>query len=198
MAAKFQFVMRAGPNVGKVFVLESQELLIGRDPTCAVSVIDPEVSRKHARLVWDGENFMVEDLGSTNGTFVNGKRITTTHVLQTGDTIAFGENIALSFEAVYDPDATVASSSAKLEEIKMPVEQPVPVISPPPIYAGQVPAGPEPVVAAQPPARKGIRPWIIIVIALVLLICLCAGFFIIVDQLKLWCTLFPFLFPGAC
>jgi len=198
MASKFQFIMRAGPNVGKVFALEPQEVLIGRDPACAVSVIDPEVSRKHARLVWDGEYFTVEDLGSTNGTFINGKRITAAHVLQIGDTVAFGENIALSYEAVNDPDATMVSLSAKVDENKMPVEQPAQVISPPPIYAGQVPAGPEPVDAAQPPAKKGIRPWVIIVIALVLVICLCAGFFIIVDQLKLWCTLFPFLFPGAC
>ena len=197
MAAKFQFVMRAGPNVGKVFVLEPQDQLIGRDPTCAISVIDPEVSRKHARLVWDGENFTAEDLGSTNGTFVNGKRITTAHVLQIGDTVAFGENIALSYEAVYVPDATMISLAAKAEEIGMPVEQPAPVISTPPIYAGQVPAGPEP-AAAQPPAKKGIPLWMIIVIALVVVICLCAGFFIIVDQLKLWCTIFPFLFPGAC
>jgi len=80
----------------------------------------------------------------------------------------------------------------------MPVEQPAPVIAPPPIYAGQVPAGPEPVVMAQPAARKGIKPWLIIVIVLVVLMCMCAGFFILVDQLKLWCTFFPFLFPGAC
>lgn len=197
MAAKFQFVMRAGPHVGKVFLLEPKELLVGRDPACAVSVIDPEVSRKHARLVWQGEDFTLEDLGSTNGTFVNGKRINTPHLLQVGDTIAFGENIALSYEAVYDPDATMVSSLAKAEEIKTPVEQPAPIISPPPIYAGQVPSGPEPVVA-QPAARKGIPLWLIIVFVLIFLICICAGFFIIVDQFNLWCKLFPFLFPGAC
>jgi pSer/pThr/pTyr-binding forkhead associated (FHA) protein len=197
MAAKFQFVMRAGPNVGKVFPLEPKELLVGRDSACAISVIDPEVSRKHARLVWQGEDFTLEDLGSTNGTFINGKRINTPYLLRAGDTVAFGENVALSYEAVYDPDATMVSSSAKLEDIKMPVEQPAPIISPPPIYAGHVPAGPEP-VAVQPAARKGIKPWLIVVIALVILMCACAGFFIIIDQLNLWCTFFPFLFPGAC
>ena len=197
MAAKFQFVMRAGPNVGKVFLLEPKELLVGRDPACEVGVIDPEVSRKHARLAWQGEDFMLEDLGSTNGTFVNGKRINTPHLLQAGDTVAFGENVAFSYEAVYDPDATMVSSSAKAEDIPVPVEQPAPIIAPPPIYAGQVPAGPEP-AAAQPAPKKGIKPWLIIVIVLIVLICICAGFFIIVDQLKLWCTLFPFLFPGAC
>ncbi len=197
MAAKFQFVMRAGPSVGKEFLLEPKELLVGRDPACAVSVIDPEVSRKHARLAWQGEDFTLEDLGSTNGTFVNGKRINAPHLLRAGDTVAFGENVAFSYEAVYDPDATMVSTSAKAEDIQVPVQQPAPIIAPPPIYAGQVPAGPEP-VAAQPAPQKGIKPWLIIVIVLIVLICICAGFFILVDVFSLWCTFFPVLFPGAC
>ena len=196
MAAQFQFVMRVGPSVGSIFPLDSKELIIGRDPACDVSIIDAEVSRKHARLIWQGEGFTLEDLGSTNGTFVNSKRISTPHLLRVGDTVAFGENVALLYEAVYDPDATMISSSAKAEEIITPVEKPAP-IPPPPVFAGQVPVGPEQ-AAAQPPVRKRIKPWLIVVIILVVLICLCAAFFILVDQLRLWCTFFPFLFPGAC
>lgn len=202
MDAKFQFVMKVGPSVGTVFPLDQNELIVGRDPACDVSVIDAEVSRKHARLIWQGEGFTLEDLGSTNGTFVNSKRISTPHLLRVGDTVAFGENVALLYEEVYDPDATMISSSAKAEEIVMPVEQPAPIpptpqTSPPPVYAGQVPVGPEQ-AAAQPPARKGIKPWLIVVIILVVLICLCAAFLLIVDQFRLWCTIFPFLFPRAC
>ena len=92
--SQFLFVMRAGPNVGKTFELELPEVTIGRDISNQISINDAEVSRKHVRLTLKGNGYEIEDLGSTNGTFVNGQRIRGPVQLKIGDLVAFGENIA--------------------------------------------------------------------------------------------------------
>jgi len=107
MAAQFQFVMRSGPNAGKIYPLEAPEIIIGRDANNGVAINDAEVSRKHAKLSLHGSAYVIQDLGSTNGSFVNGQRVTTTQVLNPGDTVSFGENIVLMYEATFDPNATV-------------------------------------------------------------------------------------------
>src|SRR5207248_2628153 len=52
------------------------EYLIGREPDCDVQINAEMVSRKHARLTINYDHALIEDLGSSNGTFVNGKRVT--------------------------------------------------------------------------------------------------------------------------
>ncbi|HBX69945.1 MAG TPA: GGDEF domain-containing protein, partial [Chloroflexi bacterium] len=52
-----------------------ESLLIGRDPTCDVPIINRQVSRKHARLSQASEGVLLEDLGSKNGTHRNGKPV---------------------------------------------------------------------------------------------------------------------------
>jgi hypothetical protein len=115
-----QLVMRAGPNPGKTFSIEKNEVFIGRDIANDVLINDAEVSRRHARISIQAGNYVIEDLGSTNGTFVNGQKLAVPRVLRVGDTVMFGENVSLTFEmAAYDPNATVISA-------------PVPVAAPPP------------------------------------------------------------------
>ena len=74
MASQFQLIMRTGPTPGATFTLEGDQLNIGRDSTNEVTINDAEVSRHHARLTFQGGKYVLEDLGSTNGTFVNGQR----------------------------------------------------------------------------------------------------------------------------
>jgi predicted component of type VI protein secretion system len=106
----FQLVMRVGPSPGKVFTLTANEIILGRDIDNEIVINDSEISRRHTRLLIQEGGYIVEDLGSTNGTFVNGQKITGPHVLQPGQTIRLGENVTLSYEvAGYDPDATLAS-----------------------------------------------------------------------------------------
>src|SRR3954470_7928805 len=64
--------------------------LIGRDATCRVALLDPMISRRHARIQCDGEWATIEDLGSSNGTRVNGVLISGPHVLREGDRIGVG------------------------------------------------------------------------------------------------------------
>lgn len=202
MAAQFQFVMRSGPDVGKVYLLRAQEITIGRDSNNTITINDVEVSRKHASMELRGTAYVIQDLGSTNGTFVNGKRLSGVQVLNAGDAVSFGEGIMLVYEAVYDANATVVSSPAKAAKtvtpVRRPVPMPTPITVPPPAYSGQVPAGPIPEETAE---KKKFPIWIILLILLLIVICVCVGFFVIIDQFRLWCQVVPFLVPllgGTC
>ena len=114
MATQPQLVMQTGPNPGKEFSLEKPDLTIGRDIANDIVINDAEVSRKHARIFVQGDQYYLEDLGSTNGTFVNGQRIAGVQELNSGDSIQMGENVTVLFEAAqYDPDATAVMPAKK-------------------------------------------------------------------------------------
>src|SRR4051795_7574384 len=65
---------------------------IGREG-CDVNLMDPEVSRRHAAIRDQGGSLGIEDLGSTNGTYVNGTRITVLTVLNDGDEVRLGNTV---------------------------------------------------------------------------------------------------------
>ena len=77
---------------GKSFGLDS-ELMIGRADKCHIKIDDAYVSQVHARVYPRGETFMVEDQGSTNGTYVNRRRITSPVELRKGDQIKIGKTV---------------------------------------------------------------------------------------------------------
>ncbi len=64
-----------GPNPGQRFALHGDSLLIGRQEDAAVYLDSLAVSRQHARILCQGGEYFIEDVGSSNGTFVNGRRI---------------------------------------------------------------------------------------------------------------------------
>ncbi len=82
---------------GERFVLRDQITSIGRLPECEVTLLDPNVSRRHAEIHQRGNGFAIVDLGSTNGCTVNGVRITDRE-LRDGDEIGIG-NLRLTFQA---------------------------------------------------------------------------------------------------
>ena len=71
---------------------------IGRLPDCTVVVSDSNVSRHHSRISRAGSGFVIADLNSTNGTYVNGDRLLADHRLSDGDIITIG-SVNLRFEA---------------------------------------------------------------------------------------------------
>jgi DNA-binding winged helix-turn-helix (wHTH) protein len=85
---------------GRTSVLADASTIVGRDPECAVWIDGPGVSRRHARLSRvagaDGTSIVIEDLDSTNGTFVEGRRVTKPVTLEDGDVIRIGE-VTLTF-----------------------------------------------------------------------------------------------------
>src|SRR5688572_20445498 len=81
-------------------------LIVGRAPTCDLSVADPTISRRHAELVVDEEQVTLRDLGSSNGTFVNGHKVAAA-TLEVDDLIAFGK-VAFRL-ATYVPTPNVST-----------------------------------------------------------------------------------------
>ena len=159
---EFQLVMRAGPTPGKAFPVSGDSFTIGREPGNGIVINDPEISRKHSRMWLQGNTYSIEDLGSTNGTFVNGIRLTAPHSLRTGEVVALGEQISLVFEAVVsDPNATMLHAAKPSAPEPAPVSQPI--SQPIPSFAGQVPAGPEPVTPA--PKKRSSAMVVVIVLA---------------------------------
>lgn len=180
--AQFQFVMRSGPTPGVIFPLEGDQLTIGRDANNGVAINDAEVSRKHSRLTFQGGKYVLEDLGSTNGTFVNGQRLAGPVVLKAGDVVSLGEQIVLMYDAINSDAGATVAVSRKSARVEAPYAQPVPS-APAPVYAA--PAG--------APAKKSNTTPIIIGAGVLLFLCLCISFFVWVDATYRWCTFFPFI-----
>jgi hypothetical protein len=168
-----------GPNQGMEFEL-SGSTTVGRDPSAGLVIDDAEASRRHASLSLDGENVMVEDLGSTNGTFVNGKRLTAAHTLMEGEKLRIGTTV-FELRAAPAQATRVGTDLPDLDDIQVtaprnvpdfakdepatgpPTEQQppaAPVPSAPPPSSGP-PAGPpafEPPPPSAPPPPAGGPP----------------------------------------
>ncbi len=84
-------VFTAGPNTGRRYKLAQGEYVIGRRSDCQIFVPDMRVSRQHARIKLDAGRWCVEDLGSNNGTYVNGARVQTVE-LKHDDEIQIAQN----------------------------------------------------------------------------------------------------------
>ncbi|MEM7413364.1 MAG: FHA domain-containing protein [Myxococcota bacterium] len=81
-----------------------ETVILGRSRECALRLPDADTSRKHAKIVCDGDAFVIHDLGSTNGTFVNGERVST-QTLRPGDRIEIGANQVTFCEVAAGLDA---------------------------------------------------------------------------------------------
>jgi diguanylate cyclase (GGDEF)-like protein len=80
----------------------AEEVVLGRDPACAVALFSDDVSRRHARISGDAAGHLLVDLDSTNGTWVNGREVRV-HRLQAGDRIRLGAFVA-RYVAAGDPE----------------------------------------------------------------------------------------------
>jgi hypothetical protein len=215
----FQLIMRTGPNPGKMFEVSKSEIYIGRDINNDIVINDAEISRKHARLILQAGEYVLEDLGSTNGTYVNGQRLMGPHVLRQGETILLGENVSLAFDEGYDVDSTMIATPEQTpafatpppaQEPYIPPPQqeepitPIPMPSPEPAYSGQVPPGPaEPYQAPPPPPTSAPAPGRdnrTLLYAgcgcVVVLLCVLVAAALAFDTLNLYCTPpFDVMFP---
>ncbi|RPI57397.1 MAG: FHA domain-containing protein, partial [Chloroflexi bacterium] len=96
--------------------LTGQEVIVGRDPDVDVVIASPLISRRHTRFFADNGQYLVEDLGSTNLTYLNGQRLVRPTVLSGGDTVQLGQAVRLQFVA---PAAVDVTQQELLEQTAM-------------------------------------------------------------------------------
>ena len=89
--APTRVVVVDGANAGETVSLDEAPILIGRGNDAAIRLDDDYVSTRHARIASSGEQWFVEDLGSTNGTYIGAHRLTQPTTLQLGSTVRIGK-----------------------------------------------------------------------------------------------------------
>ncbi|MCI0339945.1 MAG: FHA domain-containing protein, partial [Planctomycetales bacterium] len=169
-----------GLGSGRTFRLGGEPVLLGRHPDCGVRLADPQASRRHARFGSEGGEPVLTDLGSSNGTRVNGRRIPGPHSLSDGDVVEVGqtrfryvrEESGGAAERPSTDDGAVASSAAPdrpTEVVPLPAPESREVSRDPARIAEILfalaegaeeppPRAPEPVPAPAPPPRPALPP----------------------------------------
>ena len=110
-----QFVVQSGAEPGKTYDLNvGTELSVGRQSANQIVVSDEQVSRRHAEIKGIAGGALITDLGSSNGTFVNGTRVSSPQTIRPGDTLQVGttvlrlvdsDNVVSTMPAGYDQPA---------------------------------------------------------------------------------------------
>ena len=190
MISSHQLTMRRGPFPNKHYPLTEDHTIIGRATSCTIHIPDPEISRQHVRVVAQGANlYAIEDLGSTNGTFVNGRRISSLTPLNHNDTIGLGEALQFVFEPVADeivptpdfiiPDtgedviADAQAEAAAMDSTPLPVQDPSPTPA--------VPQEPERVIVHQIEQPRSSKRGLIGCGILLLMMLCCVGLIFVLD-----------------
>ena len=112
----FQLVVVQGRSASQVLKVGSAVMTVGRQQDCQLRIASSQVSRKHCQLFEKKGLLLVKDLGSSNGTLVNGKRIVDQRVLEPGDELEIGK-VKFRIERIEDtvlmPGASKPSQSSK-------------------------------------------------------------------------------------
>jgi GAF domain-containing protein len=107
----------SGPSAGDTYEVKDGTTLVGRGPDSDLQIIEPSISRKHARLILSGERLLIEDLGSQNGTQLNGHPVGSYYQIEVkeGDFISLG-SVLMSLGKPYAEDGMVTQYSISLKE----------------------------------------------------------------------------------
>jgi len=124
-------VLTHGPDPGHVYPLQGNKITIGRDLTNTVVILFPEVSRFHVHLISTDDGYTIEDLGSTNGTIVNGERVTQLRALNPNDVILIGTMVRLRY-TLHPDEVTgeIADDSYMASVQTQPTRKPIELLSP--------------------------------------------------------------------
>src|SRR5688572_21332212 len=95
----FKLTLIQGSAASRVFELSQMTYSVGREKDNDIILEMPGVSRRHIRLSRQVEAYILEDLGSSNGTFVNGQRVSGSRLLTPGDKIRLGSSVELKYES---------------------------------------------------------------------------------------------------
>jgi tetratricopeptide (TPR) repeat protein len=141
-----RLIIVAGPDIGTEWAFKQPEIVLGRDEECELVMPDIGVSRRHAKISLENNNFILTDFGSGNGTYLNGVRIQR-ESLASGDEILIGER-TLRFVELNEAPATGAAH---------PIPEP---LAPEPIIgsASKVPLAPDPALGKASQVDIGVVP----------------------------------------
>ncbi|HEX8703558.1 MAG TPA: sigma 54-interacting transcriptional regulator [Myxococcaceae bacterium] len=118
-------LLLTGPAAGRRFEVVS-EVTLGRSPSCEVPVDDDKVSRRHARIFMREGQARLQDLGSRNGTLLNGERVEGEALLLPGDRVQVGETVA-----IYEPATQAAMAETQpLDASHVPIAEVLPHVGP--------------------------------------------------------------------
>jgi pSer/pThr/pTyr-binding forkhead associated (FHA) protein len=127
----YQLVVVVGRSASQMIKLAAGSTVVGRNAECQLRIGSTQVSRRHCELTLENGRLSVQDLGSSNGTFVNGKKLEAPAVLKPGDEIEVG-NVRFRVDALEDtalipgtprqpakPSDTAVSDAISLDETDM-------------------------------------------------------------------------------
>jgi predicted component of type VI protein secretion system len=101
--------------------MDGREPVVGRAAGCGLRLDDRNVSRRHCRLLRSGGALLVEDLGSSNGTRVNGQLLTARHRLREGDVVEVGDwDLAVEGPGLWAADLGAVTASTPLSGMRLP------------------------------------------------------------------------------
>jgi predicted component of type VI protein secretion system len=197
----FKLNFRSGFLAGREETISTKEIIIGRDPVHPMSIDDVKVSRNHLKIFSENELLMLEDLGSTNGTFVNGKRVTNPTRLRNGDLVSLGENNVFEV-SITEPEPILQENNAEdvyTSQEKKGTEEEIEINN---IPAKQV----KKVITENKPITKffsTLPTWaLVLFIAIGFFILFCLIPFVVIEVTNQWCNLFSGFFnaisPGIC
>jgi ABC-type multidrug transport system ATPase subunit/pSer/pThr/pTyr-binding forkhead associated (FHA) protein len=109
---RFTLVMDEGPTPGQEFQLTQDNIILGREtgPDVDYAISSPTISRRHACITRKGQQYFLMDLGSSNGTFLNGERLGgEPRPLDSGDRIQLGSSVTLTYRSIGAADPTRAA-----------------------------------------------------------------------------------------
>lgn len=121
-------VVKQGPQIGILFPITANTTVLGREEMCDIIIQDAEASRQHSKVSWEDNDFFLSDMGSTNGTFINGMQIIAPTRLKSGDSIGLGQTL-LSFEL--DAEKTAHAEYEQAAAAPVSPSQPDPVTGTP-------------------------------------------------------------------
>jgi len=208
MTDTIKLIIKTGDEVNKSFDLIKEKIIVGRDSGSDIVIDDIEISRNHLVITKEGKSFQIEDLNSTNGTFLNGKKLEKPTLLKNGDLISLGENHFLEFvyertDEVPEPfqmDSAEHLKASQDEEVIAKVEDSKKE------RALKIKPGKKNRKKKTSNIKAGNQKkstWVVILLAaLAFIVIFCVIPMIVIDVTDQWCNLFAGFFnsmnPGVC
>jgi len=212
-----KLIIKAGDEISKSFDLIKDKSVIGRDPNSDIVIEDIEVSKNHLAITRKGNTYQIEDQNSTNGTFLNGKKLKKPTTIKNGDLISLGKNNVLEFmyekidEVSESPEIPESSQSdepdqseatkvqEEITEVEKPLKERADKVEPERIKNKDR----KKATSNQKTEDQKKPTWVIILIAaLVFIVIFCVIPLIVIEATNQWCNLFAGFFnsmsPGVC